>query len=195
MTLSARCATEPTCSLELKEGMRVVVEDEPEPETQEASQTEGNTETEAAQTSGGDNAEGLNDSVLNDSQANTTMEGEITQDSVQIMQHTEEVSTSTETTRTASVQETTTTVISGDNLENSTVTTTVTESSQQVTSSGDAPITGNNEENKVPTPETQIIEKTEEELTKLKISDEDEALNKKRGLETTAEIQATVTAS
>lgn len=41
----------------------------------------------------------------------------------------------------------------------------------------------------------QIIEKTEEELTKLKISDEDEALNKKRGLETTAEIQATVTAS
>lgn len=58
------------------------------------------------------------------------------------MQHTEEVSTSTETTRTASVQETTTTVISGDNLENSTVTTTVTESSQQVTSSGDAPITG-----------------------------------------------------
>lgn len=195
VTLSARCATEPTCSLELKEGMRVVVEDEPEPETQEAAQTEGNTETEAAQTSGGDNAEGLNDSVLNDSQANTTMEGEITQDSVQIMQHTEEVSTSTETTRTASVQETTTTVISGDNLENSTVTTTVTESSQQVTSSGDAPITGNNEENKVPTPETQIIEKTEEQLTKLKISDEDEALNKKRGLETTAEIQATVTAS
>lgn len=44
VTLSARCATEPTCSLELKEGMRVVVEDEPEPETQEAAQTEGNTE-------------------------------------------------------------------------------------------------------------------------------------------------------
>lgn len=44
MTLSARCATELTCSLELKEGMRVVVEDEPEPETQEAAQTEGNTE-------------------------------------------------------------------------------------------------------------------------------------------------------
>lgn len=33
-------------------------------------------------------------------------------------------------------------MISGDNVENSTVTTTVTESSQQVTSSGDAPITG-----------------------------------------------------
>lgn len=41
--------------------------------------------TEAAQTSGVDNAEGLNDSVLNDSQANTTMEGEITQDSVQML--------------------------------------------------------------------------------------------------------------
>lgn len=41
--------------------------------------------TEAAQTNGGDNAEGLNDSVLNDSQANTTMEGEITQDSVQML--------------------------------------------------------------------------------------------------------------
>lgn len=41
--------------------------------------------TEAAQTSGGDSAEGLNDSVLNDSQANTTMEGEITQDSVQML--------------------------------------------------------------------------------------------------------------
>lgn len=40
---------------------------------------------EAALTSGGDNAEGLNDSVLNDSQANTTMEGEITQDSVQML--------------------------------------------------------------------------------------------------------------
>lgn len=44
VTLSARYATEPTCSLELKEGMRVVVEDEPEPETQEAAQTEDNTE-------------------------------------------------------------------------------------------------------------------------------------------------------
>lgn len=41
--------------------------------------------TEAAQTIGGDNADGLNDSVLNDSQANTTMEGEITQDSVQML--------------------------------------------------------------------------------------------------------------
>lgn len=49
---------------------------------------------------------------------------------------------STETTRITSVQETTTTVISGDNVENSTVTTTATESSQQVTSSGDAPSTG-----------------------------------------------------
>lgn len=58
------------------------------------------------------------------------------------MQHTEEVSMSTETTRITSVQETTTTVISGDNVENSTVTTTATESSQQVTSSGDAPSTG-----------------------------------------------------
>lgn len=58
------------------------------------------------------------------------------------MQHTEEVSTSTETTRTTSVQETTTTVMSGDSVENSIVTTTVTESSQQVTSSGDAPSTG-----------------------------------------------------
>lgn len=48
---------------------------------------------------------------------------------------------STETTRITSVQETTTTVISGD-VENSTVTTTATESSQQVTSSGDAPSTG-----------------------------------------------------
>lgn len=45
------------------------------------------------------------------------------------------------------------------------------------------------------TPPSLIIEKTEEQLTKLKISDEDEALNKKRGLENTAEIQATVTAS
>lgn len=44
VTLSARYVTEPTCSLELKEGMRVVVEDEPEPETQEAAQTEDNTE-------------------------------------------------------------------------------------------------------------------------------------------------------
>lgn len=40
---------------------------------------------EAAQTSSGENAEVLNDSVLNDSQANTTMEGEITQDSVQML--------------------------------------------------------------------------------------------------------------
>lgn len=40
---------------------------------------------EAIQYGSGDIAEGLNDSTLNDSQANTTVEGEITQDSVQML--------------------------------------------------------------------------------------------------------------
>jgi hypothetical protein len=40
---------------------------------------------EAVQYGSGDIAEGLNDSTLNDSQANTTVEGEITQDSVQML--------------------------------------------------------------------------------------------------------------
>jgi len=188
ITLSARNITEPTSSLELKEGMREAEpEPEPETETQEPAATEGTTENEAAQTGSGENAEVLNDSVLNDSQANTTMEGEITQDSVQIMQVTEEVSSSQETSRTTTVQETTT-AMSGDHTETSTVTSTVTE----VTSSGDAPNTGDNEENKVPPPVIQITEKTEEELTKLKIGDEGNIMDNKPGLESAAEIQATV---
>lgn len=140
VTLSARCLMEPTCSLELKEGMRIPVP-EPEPEVTEQAQTEEPAEEGAVPYGSGDIAEGLNDSALNDSQANTTMEGEITQDSVQIMQVTEEISSSTETSRTTTVQETRT-IISSEG-ENSTVTSHVTESTQLVTSSGDAPATGN----------------------------------------------------
>ena len=126
ITLSSRNVTEPNCSVELKEGMRPEPVPEPEPvviveplkEEQEEKKEEEAHLTPEDRYNSGDIVEALNESQLNESQANTTVEGEVTQDSIQVLQdsvvESTTVITSAETTTVTTTEETVThTVTSG----------------------------------------------------------------------------------
>lgn len=106
ISLSARVQGEPKCTLELAEGMRP--EPPPEPETQPEAGAEGGEEqakegegesTQQEPYDSQDIAEALNETT--DSMANTTVEAEITQDSVAIIDHTGDTSVASNVSETA----------------------------------------------------------------------------------------------
>ncbi|XP_053393293.1 lethal(2) giant larvae protein homolog 1-like isoform X2 [Mercenaria mercenaria] len=112
ISLSARVQGEPMCTLELAEGMRP--EPPPEPETQpepeagaeggEPAKEEEGEATQAEQYDNTDITEALNETT--DSMANTTVEAEITQDSVAIIDHTGDTSVTSNVSETAPAETT-----------------------------------------------------------------------------------------
>lgn len=156
VTLSSRYVTDSNCAVELKEGMRPEPEPEPEPVVEEAPVAEAPTEGTAEGTqeeekqgegenlasqqqyNSGDIAEALSDSqLMNDSRADTTIEGEITQDSIQVM----ETLSSEVTTQSSTVVETTTTTVAEVTHSASsvmeTVTTVTSSTTEETTTQGD----------------------------------------------------------
>lgn len=132
VTLSSRNVTEPHCTVELKDGMRpepspeAVVVVETAKEDDEEKQDEERRLTPDDRYNSTDIMQGLNESQLNDSQANTTVEGEVTQDSIQVLQdslvESTTLITSSETTTVVTTEETVThTVTSGGNRQKSTI--------------------------------------------------------------------------
>lgn len=130
VTLSARNITEPMCDVELAEGMRPEQPSEPEPtpeppksevaettpeaaetteaaaeqpKTEETQPAEGENLTSQPQYDSGDIAEALNESQLNDSRADTTIDAEVTQDSIQVIEEIQETVTESSSSSTTVV--------------------------------------------------------------------------------------------
>ncbi|CAG2248230.1 LLGL [Mytilus edulis] len=176
VTLSSRNVTEPNCMVELKEGMRPEPEPEPvvvvEPQKEEAEEKkeEGGLTPDDRYNSG-DIAEALNESQLNDSQANTTVEGEVTQDSIQVLQD-------------STVVESTTLITSS---ETTVVTTTEETVTHTVTAGGDGPESVNVDDDTkstqpIVTTTTQVttdVNEVHDKIIELKITEDDAALAKK----------------
>ncbi|XP_052070138.1 lethal(2) giant larvae protein homolog 1-like isoform X2 [Mytilus californianus] len=177
VTLSSRNVTEPNCTVELKDGMRPEPEPEPEvvvepqkEEAEEKKEEEGGLTPDDRYNSG-DIAEALNESQLNDSQANTTVEGEVTQDSIQVLQD-------------SSVVESTTLITTS---ETTVVTTTEETVTHTVTAGGDGPESVNIDDDTkstqpIVTTTTQVITDVNEvhdKIIELKITEDDAALAKK----------------
>ncbi|VDH99093.1 lethal(2) giant larvae protein [Mytilus galloprovincialis] len=177
VTLSSRNVTEPNCMVELKEGMRPEPEPEPvvvvEPQKEEGEEkkAEDGGLTPEDRYNSGDIAEALNESQLNDSQANTTVEGEVTQDSIQVLQD-------------STVVESTTLITSS---ETTVVTTTEETVTHTVTAGGDGPESVNVDDDTkstqpIVTTTTQVITDVNEvhdKIVELKITEDDAALAKK----------------
>ncbi|XP_033745086.1 LOW QUALITY PROTEIN: LLGL scribble cell polarity complex component 2-like [Pecten maximus] len=188
VTLSSRYVADSNCAVELKEGMRP--EPEPEPVVEAAPVAEGTTEgAEEGQTAqeeekqgegenlasqqqynSGDIAEALSDSqLMNDSRADTTIEGEITQDSIQVME-----TLSTEVTtevQSSTVVETTTTTVAEVSHTASSVMETVTSVTSSTTEETTTQVNNIDDDTKATQPVVEEID-TSDKLKELKITED-----------------------
>ncbi|XP_069124903.1 uncharacterized protein [Argopecten irradians] len=166
--------------------MRPEPEPEPEPVVEEAPVAEAPTEGTAEGTqeeekqgegenlasqqqyNSGDIAEALSDSqLMNDSRADTTIEGEITQDSIQVM----ETLSSEVTTQSSTVVETTTTTVAEVTHSASSVMETVTTVTSSTTEETTTQVNNVDDDTKATQPSVEEID-TSDKLKELKITED-----------------------
>ncbi|KAL5019307.1 hypothetical protein ScPMuIL_005029 [Solemya velum] len=188
VTLSARYIMEPRCVLTLKEGMRLDPEPEPEPtapEVEVSPEQTGATEAQVERTEAegdaeeggrleygsGDIADALNETA-NDSRADTTIEGEITQDSIRVIE-----TSVVETSPSENLTETTTTSTT---VEHSSSEQTTTEQSTTITTQSGGVTISNVDDDTKATKSIEVETKVaSERLVELKITEDgDEVISK-----------------
>ncbi|KAL3875892.1 hypothetical protein ACJMK2_033799 [Sinanodonta woodiana] len=174
ITLSAWNVVEPKCEIELKEGMRPAPAEEPS-----AARPVGELDVSGQPYSSTDISEGLNESVQNESRADTTLEGEVTQDSIRIAEHTNEDIVTEVTIAHVTVTSTTVSPPS----ESTTVTATTDGGKTKNVDDIAKAVTVQSST----TVETEVREKMSDLKVTVHVHDDDPALSKQKGIAETVE--------